>query len=163
MLLEAFRLLHDEYPEYVLRIIGDTLNEEGEKVRKELIDRIAEWHLEESVAWCPFSSTVHEEILKDCMYVNSSDSEGMSNAMLEAMAIGMPVVCTDCPIGGARAIIRDGENGLLVPVGDPEAMYRAMKRIIEDEDLARRLSGNAAELRKKLSLESIAERWMELL
>lgn len=163
MLLEAFRLLHEEYPEYVLRIIGDTLNEEGEQVQKELAERIAEWHLEESVAWCPFSLNVHEEIREDCMYVNSSDYEGMSNAMLEAMAIGMPVICTDCPIGGAHAAIEDGANGLLVPVGDARAMYTAMKRLIEDRELAETISRSAAEIRKTLSLERIAGRWMELL
>jgi len=163
LLVDAFHMLHQDYPEYILRIIGDAPNDEGKRVVDELTARIEQLEIKEAVHLLPFSGTVHEEILQDCMYVNSSDYEGMSNAMLEAMAIGMPVVCTDCPIGGARAIIRDGENGLLVPVGDPEAMYRAMKRIIEDKELARRLSVNAAELRETLSLESIAERWMELL
>ena len=163
VLIRAYAMLHEEYPGYDLRIIGDANNEEGIAVRAEAEEMIRALGISDSVRWEPFSADVHREVLQDYMYVNSSDYEGMSNAMLEAMAIGMPVVCTDCPIGGARAIIRDGENGLLVPVGDPEAMYRAMKRIIEDKDLARRLSRNASELRETLSLESIAKRWMELL
>ena len=106
---------------------------------------------------------MHEDIIEDFMYVNSSDYEGISNAMLEAMAIGMPVVCTDCPIGGAHATIQHEVNGMLVPVGDARAMYLAMKQIIEDEELAQRIACNAAKLRETLSLENIAKQWMELL
>ena len=158
----AFALLHKEYPEYCLRIIGDTLNEEGVLVQKELEKDIQRLGIQECVEFLPFSKYVHEEILKDGMYVNSSDYEGMSNAMLEAMAIGLPVLCTDCPIGGARAIIEDEKNGLLVPVGDVDRLYQAMKQIVEDKELADRLSSNAVLIREELSLENIAKKWMEL-
>lgn len=57
------------------------------------------------------------------MFVSSSDFEGISNSMLEAMGMGLPVVVTDCPVGGARMVIQDGVNGLLVPVGDTKTMY----------------------------------------
>jgi glycosyltransferase involved in cell wall biosynthesis len=162
LLVHAFALLHKDYPEYCLRIIGDTLNEEGILVQKELEKDIQRMGIQECVEFLPFSKHVHEEILEDCMYVNSSDYEGMSNAMLEAMAIGLPVVCTDCPIGGARAIIEDGKNGLLVPVGDVDKLYQAMRRIAEDKELADRLSSNAVLIREELSLENIAKKWMEL-
>lgn len=163
LLLEAFNLFHKEHPDYILRIIGDSLNEEGEAVKKELDVYIKENKLENSVLFEPFKKNVHEEIIKDAMYVNSSDYEGISNAMLEAMAIGMPSVCTDCPIGGARATIKDGENGLLVPVNDAEALYKAMKRIIEEDGLGEKLSFGGEKLREELSLEKTAKRWMELL
>lgn len=163
LLLEAFSLLHRDYPEYILKIIGDAPNDEGKMVVDKLKKRIIELELEDSVQLLPFNSKVHKDIIQDCMYVNSSDYEGMSNAMLEAMAIGMPVVCTDCPIGGANAIIRNGENGILVPVGDLKAMYVAMKQIIEDKDLSDIISKNAAHIREELSLNNIAKRWMELL
>ena len=97
------------------------------------------------------------------MYVSSSDYEGISNAMLEALAIGMPCVCTDCPIGGANATIRNGENGLLVPIKDKESLYKAMKEIIEDPALATKLSANATKIREELSLDQIARRWEELI
>ena len=106
---------------------------------------------------------VHEAVIKDAMYVNSSDYEGISNAMLEAMAIGMPVVCTDCPIGGAKATINNGENGLLVPIQNPEALASAMNRMIEDNELADKLSHNASQIREELSLDKITEKWMQLL
>ena len=97
------------------------------------------------------------------MYVNSSDSEGLSNAMLEALAIGLPCICTDCPVGGARATVKDGENGILVPVGDETALAAAMTRIAEDPALAAKLSANAALLREALSQERVTERWAALL
>ena len=97
------------------------------------------------------------------MYVNSSDYEGMSNAMLEAMTIGMPVVSTDCPIGGANAVIRNNENGILTKVGNAEEMCEAMKKIASDKTFADKLSRNAAKIRYDLSLENTAKKWMELL
>lgn len=163
MLVEAFAKLYQEYSEYKLRIIGDTLNKEGEEVKKSLVQQIRKDGLEEVVEFLPFSKNVHEKIIRDAMYVNSSDYEGISNAMLEAMAIGMPVVCTDCPVGGARSVIKDKENGLLVGVNDVEGMYLAMKEIIENTKLAEKLSTNASKLREQLSIQNIAKRWMDLI
>lgn len=163
VLIDAFAMLHREHPDYELKIIGNTFNEEGRKVKEDAIAQIKGLGIQESVRWCPFSANVHQDILSDAMYVNSSDYEGMSNAMLEAMAIGMPVVCTDCPIGGAYAIIQNEVNGMLVPVGDAKAIYLAMKKIVEDKEFADKISYNARKLREELSLENIAKRWMELL
>lgn len=163
MLIEAFNLLHVDYPGYKLRIIGDAPNEEGARVIEAVKNLVDKYKLDSVVELLPFSSNVHEDVLEDAMYVNTSDYEGISNAMLEAMAIGLPVVCTDCPIGGAKDTIEDGINGLLVPVGDAEATCLAMKRIIEDENLAETLSVNASKLRNQLSLKHIAQKWMELL
>lgn len=163
LLLEAFNLLHKEHPEYKLRIIGNSFNDEGEAVKACLDNRIDELDLADSVVFEPFKDDIHNAIIEDAMYVNSSDYEGISNAMLEAMAIGMPVVCTDCPIGGANATIKDGENGLLVPIKNAEALCEAMKRVIEDEQLASKLSYKAAKLRESLSVKNIAEEWIKLL
>ena len=163
LLVEAFAGFRRECPHYRLRIIGDAPNEEGRAVMEALTRQIADLSLEDAVEFVPFRQDVHDLIRKDAMYVNSSDYEGISNAMLEAMAIGLPCVCTDCPVGGARATIRNRENGLLVPVGDPEAMSCAMQRLANDPALAETLSENAAALREELSLEKIAKRWMELL
>lgn len=162
MLVNAFALLHEEYPEYILKIIGDTFNEEGEIVKKNLEKQIKDLGIEQNVMFLPFCKNVHEEIIKDAMYVNSSDYEGMSNAMLEAMAIGMPVVCTDCPIGGAKDIIKHEVNGILVETGNREDMYCGMKRIVESQKFANELSQEAVKIRDELALIRIAKQWMEL-
>lgn len=163
LLVEAFAKFAKEHEDYQLKIIGDAINQDDAIVYDEIISLINEYGIKEKVEMKPFNQNVHDEIVKDAMYVNSSDYEGMSNAMLEAMAIGMPVVCTDCPIGGAHAIIQNEENGMLVPVGDSKAMYLAMKKIVEDKAFADKISHNATKLREELSLENIAKRWMELL
>ena len=163
VLVGAFCKLHNDHPDYTLRIIGDAPNAEGEEVLRRVKEMIAENGIEDRVLFEPFSAHVHRMIINDAMYVNSSDYEGISNAMLEAMAVGMPCVCTDCPIGGARATVADGENGLLCPIKDPDALYLAMKRVIEEPGLAEKLSRNASNIREELSLEKITERWTELL
>ena len=163
LLVEAFSQVHSKHPEYTLRIIGDAPNEEGKAVLQALDKQINELQLKGSVKFEPFMKNVHEAIIKDAMYVNSSDYEGISNAMLEAMAIGMPVVCTDCPIGGAKATITNGENGLLVPIQNAEALANAMNRVIEEVDLSDKLSQNASQIRNELSLDKITEKWMQLL
>lgn len=163
LLVEAFSNIHKEYEDYRLRIIGNTQNEDDEKALKEIKVLIEELKIADFVDFEPFSLNVHKEIIEDAVYVNSSDYEGMSNAMLEAMAIGMPVVCTDCPIGGAKAVIKDGENGILVPVGDSEALAEAIKKVISEVELSEKLSKNAVKIKDELSLENIAKKWMELL
>src|SRR5205085_9548154 len=72
--------------------------------------------------------------------VNCSDTEGIPNAILEAMAIGTPVVATS--VGGVPALIRDGETGLLTPPADPPALSKALIRVLQDLSLARQLGQN---------------------
>ncbi len=162
VLVEAFAEFHKEFSDYRLRIIGDTNNADDESALNKTKDKINEFNISEFVDFLPFSKTVHKEIIRNAMYVNSSDFEGMSNAMLEAMAIGMPVVCTDCPIGGAAAVIKNEENGMLAEVGNSKQICEAMKKIASDKVFADKLSHNAAEIRNNLSLEKIAKQWMEL-
>ena len=83
--------------------------------------------------------------------------------MLEAMAIGLPTICTVCPAGGARAIIKDHENGILVPVNDVQAMADAMKEVADNPELAEKLSINGTKIREDLSVDKIVNRWMELI
>ena len=163
MLADAFASFVDEYKDYRLKIIGDAINSAEKETLKNLKKHISELGINEKVEFIPFSNEVHKLIIKDAAYVNSSDHEGMSNAMLEAMAIGMPVICTDCPIGGANAVIQSGKNGILTEVGNANEMCEAMKKIANDKEFADELSRNAAKIRYDLSLENTAKKWMELL
>lgn len=163
VLVEAFAEFHKNFSDYRLKIIGEPQNNDDIAALTETKTLAEKLGISEYIDFQPFSAQVHGLIIRDAMYVNSSDYEGMSNAMLEAMAIGMPVVCTDCPIGGANAVIRSGENGILTEVGNAKEMYDAMKKIAGDKAFADMLSCNAAEIRYKLSLENTAKKWMELL
>lgn len=162
MLINAFNIVHKRFPEYILRIIGQTSNKDDEDALVETKALIEKYGLTAFVEFLPFSPSVHKEIITDALYVNSSDYEGMSNAMLEAMAIGMPVVCTDCPIGGAAAVIKHKENGMLTKVCDHEDFAMAVIEVLENSVLSQKLSVNAAKIREELSLKNIAKQWMEL-
>ncbi len=163
LLLKAFKLLHDEYPEYKLTVYGGAVTDEEETCMQECKQLVVELGLESSVSFPGFCNNVHEKIVDAAMFVSSSDFEGLSNSMIEAMAIGLPVVCTDCPAGGASYMIEDGVNGLLTPVGDVESLYRAMRRVVEDSELAEKMASNAGQVRERLKLEKIADEWMKAL
>lgn len=111
----------------------------------------------------PSETDVHKIILDSAMFVSSSDYEGLSNSMLEAMAIGLPCVCTDCLGGGTREVMIDHENGLIVPMNDPYAMYRAMKEFVENPELTEQCFNNAIIIRDRLSAENIVKQWLEVL
>lgn len=93
------------------------------------------------------------------LFVLPSDYEGMPNALLEAMALGLPCIATDCPCGGPASVIRSGENGLLVPVGDEDALGRAMAELLSDEDERRRLAENAKQTAEGFRPEAVFRQW----
>ena len=157
LLMDAFALLQQEHPDYTLRIYG-----KGDE-KESLIALAKEKGLDNAVFFEDFATDIHDRIRDAAMYVCSSDFEGLSNSMLEALAIGIPCVCTDCEGGGARMIIQDHINGILVPVRDVQALYAGMKEIAENPVLAQNLSQEAAKIRDDLSIEKIADRWESII
>ena len=148
-------MLLNDYPDYILQIYGDGPEKQS------LLNYIISKELDDRVLIRSHVPDIHNSI-RDCtMFVSTSDWEGLSNSMLEAMAIGLPTVCTDCDGGGARMMIQDHVNGLLVPKGDVQAVYQAMKKIIEDEELAEKLSINCSKLKEELSVDNIVNEWIK--
>lgn len=157
LLIDAFALLHKNYPEYTLSLYGD--GSEKNQIEKYIEKR----SLQNCIFLYPSIPDIHEKT-KDCaMFVSSSDYEGLSNSMIEAMALGLPCIVTDCPCGGGRMMISSYENGILVPVRDVEAMYKAMKYVIENPGKAVYMSENAAKLRSDLAIDKIAAEWERML
>lgn len=157
MAIDAFKMFSKNFPEYVFEIYG-----KGEL--EELLKTYAkEMDISEKVLFKGFCSDVYNDILDAAMFIISSDFEGMSNAMLEALALGIPTVATDCPIGGAKMVINSDENGILVPIGDAEAMKEAMCKIVQDQEFAQKLSVNASKIRKQLQVEAICKKWEEVI
>lgn len=95
------------------------------------------------------------------VFALSSRWEGFGHVIVEAMAAGAPVVAFDCP-HGPRDIIKDRANGLLVPDGDESALTRAMADLLDDRDLARRLSETAAKDAARFSSARIADQYLNL-
>ena len=162
-LLKAFYLVHQKHTDYQLKIIGDAINENETQYKQDLLDYIQKHELLDYIVFKPFSKRVHEEIIHDAMYVNSSITEGLSNAMLESMSIGLPVICTDCPIGGARATITHEVNGLLTEVGNAEKLADKMLLLIDNSALGNKISNESVKVRKEKSLYTITEKWISVL
>lgn len=157
LLIDAFARLSKEYPDYTLVIYG-----EGPE-RKNTENCIVEHGLEDKVLLKPYVKNVLELVRESAMFVSSSDREGISNSMLEAMAIGLPTVCTDCPAGGARMFIEPYKNGIIVPVRNPEVLYKAMKYIIDNPEKAESMSRNSVAIRNTLEKNKILEQWIAFL
>ncbi len=160
MLCDAFLKVHEKHPDYVLRIYGGG-SEDGTKEKLE--DKIADNHAEEFIFLMGPCNHIDVEIPKGEIYAFSSDYEGFPNSLLEAMAMGMPVVSTDCPPGGPRTVIRDGENGFLVPVGDSDALADRICRLIEDKNMSKRFGKEAAKVYDIANSEVVFEQWRDYL
>lgn len=153
VLIEAFSKVCQEYNEYRLVIWGDG------PMRIELKNQIHSLNLDEKVFLPGNTYDVFHEIENSSVFVLSSDFEGMPNSLIEAMAMGLPCISTDCPCGGPRELIKDGENGLLVPVGDAEGIAAAIKRILSNDSFASRLRANAKQIAIKLNPDVICREW----
>ena len=156
MAINAFKIFHDEYPDYTYHIFG-----KGSEKEK-LVWLIEKLNLKDFVFIEDFKQEILDEAKTYRAFILTSDYEGLSNSMIEAVAMGMPTICTDCPIGGAKMVIRDAENGFLVPVGDEKILAQKLKKIT-DMDTCISISNEAKKLREKLKADFIAEQWNKVL
>lgn len=159
-LIKAYEKLigiDDIYKDYKLEIYG----ERGEDNTLDILTKYIDEHkLGEQVVFMGLSSQLEKDIVDDYMFVLPSKYEGMPNALLEAMVLGLPVISTDCPCGGPRMLINDGDNGYLVPVGDVDCICDRMKTLVDDVDKARSMGKKAAEVVDKVLPEVIADEWL---
>ena len=95
--------------------------------------------------------------------MSNSVNEGIPNALIEAMSMGIACISTDCPIYGPRMLIRNGENGILIPVGDTEALYQRMCEVVDNQSLMDKLRTNSVKIRETLDENKIFSKWCELL
>ena len=157
LMLRAFKEFHKNHPEYRLEIYG-----RGE-AEDELKTYCKELKADSYIQFCAFQSDVHSRISKAMCFLSTSDFEGISNSMLESMAIGLPCVCTDCPVGGASMFIKHGENGYLTQVGNEEEIVKYLEQLSNDENLVQSMSLKAAEIRAILTVDNICSQWMKLM
>lgn len=153
-LICAFAQFLKMYPSYTLTIYG-----EGEE-RGKLEELINNLHLGEKVFLTGQVSNILEEVSKREIFILSSRYEGMPNALIEGLACGCGCIATDCDFG-PNELIQDGKNGLLIPVGDIDAMTSAMQKLASDRSLLEKLAKNALNIRNTHSMEKIAERYLE--
>ena len=104
------------------------------------------------------TTQIFQEYAASAFLAMSSHYEGFPMVLIEAMACGAPGVCFDF-MCGPKDIIRDGENGLIVPEGDIPALARAMERLMRDDALRARMSARAREVTETYSEENVMEQW----
>lgn len=155
MLIKAFSNFSKTHKDYVLEIYGEGPEESSLRALINELDLVDSVHLK------GFCSNVHDEISNAACFALVSNYEGISNSMIEAMGIGLPVICTDCPIGGARMVIDSMKNGILISVGDQNALESALAKIADDNEFAMALGRNALKVNERLSAEGIAKEWLE--
>lgn len=155
MIIRAFARIAPSYPEYTLTIYG-----EGE-LRGKLQALIDSLGMEKKVFLAGMVTDVADRIEKAKLFVLASYSEGISNALMEAMALGLPVIATDVPSGGTAELIRNNENGLVIPTGDEEALAEAMKRVLSDKEFAKKLGREAGKIKERLAPEKVNEQWKQ--
>jgi glycosyltransferase involved in cell wall biosynthesis len=154
LLLDAFKIIHDKYPDYKLVIYG-----EGE-LRGKYENFINDNGLSEYILLPGVKKNIYDLLSKAEIFVLPSLFEGMPNALIEAMCIGMPVVSTR--VSGADEIIKTGYNGILIN-NDIDEMIDALEKLINNPTLRSRYGANASKLAWDLSESKITENWKMLI
>lgn len=153
MLIRAFSTIAEKHANEKLLIYG----EGGLRAQlSQLIDSLA---LRERVFLMGNTAEVPAVLSKASVFILSSDYEGMPNALMEALAVGVPSISTDCPCGGPKMLIENEKTGLLVPVGDEEALAEAMDRLLSDRGYAEKLGAAAKESAKRYMPDKIFGEW----
>ena len=155
ILIKAFSLFLQKRPEYKLVIYGDGPDES--RIRK----LISNLKLEDNVILSGVTSDSQESIKNAKVFVLSSDFEGIPNALVEAMAIGLPCISTDCSPGGAAFLIKNNENGIVVPPHDECALAEQMIALVENPQKADSLGERAKGIVENLSENIIAQKWCD--
>jgi glycosyltransferase involved in cell wall biosynthesis len=156
LLIEAFGEAAASRPDWRLAIIGEGPERahleslvarrglEGRVLLPGRVDNVAAWYARASIT------------------ALTSTHEGFPNALLEALAHGVPVVSVDCP-DGPRDIVRHGVDGLLVPQGDSAAFATELARLMDDKALSARMAAAASEASVRFAEPVVMQRWEDAL
>lgn len=155
MFLQAAALINQVIPDTRFALVGDG------PLRSQLEDMNQELGLASKVTLFGEQRDVGTYLSAFDIAVLTSDTEGCSNALLEAMALGKPIVATD--VGGNREVVNHGETGLLVPRDDPEALAEAIITLLRDTDIAHAMGQRAKQMIiSRFSLESMIHEYQSL-
>lgn len=157
-IVRTFIRLHLDYPDYVLKLYG---GDHGDGTKESLERIISENNAGNYIKLMGASDELEKVLNNAAVYVFNSNREGMPNALIEAMALGLPVISTDCPSGGPAALVNDGINGLLIPVKDDNALEKALRRLLDDPDYAESLGQAARKIREVCNINTIAKEWRD--
>lgn len=155
MMIRAFAKVADEFPDWQLVIYG-----EG-PLRAELESLVSGFKLQDRVLLPGRTEHVVEELRKSKIFCMSSDYEGMSNAMIEAICVGLPVISTK--VSGTNELIKDKETGCLVDLGNEMMLSSAMAFLMGNEKVRKEMSHRNIIKSNKFNQVSIVNEWIELI
>lgn len=157
LLLMAFKELSVQYPKLELYIYG-----EG-SLRKEMENFIKDNNLTNKVFLPGEVNDIKNKLKEAKMFILTSNYEGMPNTLMEAMALGIPCISTDCPCGGPKFLIQNEENGILVPVNDQEALKKAIQELLNNKEKCEYIAQKANGICEKLNPDKINSTWEEFI
>jgi len=157
MLIDAFAKVYKKHSDYKLHIYGDG------SLYSKILEYANNKIPEKAFKLCGVIENLPEEISKAAVFVLSSDYEGIPNVLIEAMAGGTTVISTDCPSGGPRQLIQHRKNGLLVNVGDNDALTTALNEVIENKIKAKSMAEKALEIGQKYDARIVSRDWYKFL
>ncbi len=153
LLIDAFSLVLNYFPRATLHIYG--IGELRDKLEK----KIRDMGISSSVFLEGRSNNVSEVLSTATVFVLSSRNEGCPNALMEAMAVGVPSISTDCPCGGPKMLIGNNDNGILIPVGDKKALTDAIVYLLSNPKAREDYSRNSKQEAFKFREKKIFEEW----
>ncbi|WP_432479397.1 glycosyltransferase family 4 protein [Nocardioides sp. GXQ0305] len=154
-LVKAYIPLARSHPDWQLRIFGDGQNWDR------LNAQVAKADVGDRILLGGVTRELESELANASVYAMSSRYEGLPMVLLEALSKGVPPVSYDIP-EGPRQLIDDGRNGLLVPEGDIAGLTEALRTLMDDPELRRRLGAEALETARAYEAGAIADRWVGL-
>ncbi len=157
LLLDAFAKIAPKYPTVQLDFYGDGI------LHDELQDKTNNLGLEYRVTLHPSRKNIFDSIRTARIFVLPSDYEGMPNALMEAMSLGLPCISADCRPGGARTLIENGKNGFIVPVRDVNALAEKMSYLLDNPDVGERMAKEARNIGETHTNEITFNKWNDFL
>lgn len=154
--LRAFALVREHLPHAVLIIVGDGYGEKPQRLK----EQAAALGLSQAVFWLGARPDAIDIIASLDVLLSASLWEGLPTVILEAMAVGTPVVATDIP--GTRELVLHEQTGLLAPPQNPPALAQAMIRVISNPGLAQLLATSARERAAQFSITAAARQYERL-
>lgn len=155
MLINSLSSLKDEFSELCADIYGDG------SLKEQLQQQIDLNGMTERIVLCGNVSDLHQRISDAGIFVMTSEFEGLSNALLEAMMLGIPCISTDYP--GVDEVIIDGQNGIIVPRGDADKLMDAIRLLLTDDGLRENLSKQALATAEAYKKEVVLKMWEDVI
>lgn len=155
MLVKAFSQIAEKFSSVKVIIYG-----EGD-AKERVAQSISDEGLEERVILAGHQTDIKEKIQHARIFALTSRVEGMPNAMIEAMALGLVPISTDFGGGGVHQLIQDGKNGFIIPVDDVSALAEKLEGVLSDSELEEKMRSQAIKMCQRFEPDTVNKQWKD--